>query len=78
MKYKNLGITSLKVSQICLGTMTFGDQTSEKESFQIMDFVKNHGVNFFDTAEMYPTYPKKETQGNSERIIGNWIKKKKK
>ncbi len=77
MKYKNLGITSLKVSQICLGTMTFGDQTSEKESFQIMDFVKNHGVNFFDTAEMYPTYPKKETQGNSERIIGNWIKKKK-
>ena len=77
MKYKNLGPTSLKVSQVCLGTMTFGDQTSEKDSFQIMDFVKNRGVNFFDTAEMYPTYPKKETQGNSERIIGNWIKKKK-
>ena len=77
MKYNNLGATSLKVSRICLGTMTFGEQTSEKESNLMMDFAKNRGINFFDTAEMYPTYPKKITQGDSERIIGNWIKKKK-
>ena len=78
MKYKLLGDTSLKVSKFCLGTMSFGEQNSEVESFQIMDFANENGINFFDTAEMYPTYPKKETQGDSERIIGNWIKKKKK
>ena len=77
MKYNNLGLTSLKVSEICLGTMTFGEQTSKNEAFKIMDIANNNGINFFDTAEMYPSYPKKETQGNSERILGNWIKKKK-
>mgnify|MGYP001295001688 CR=1 FL=1 len=77
MKYNNLGITNLKVSQICLGTMTFGEQNSQNESFKLMDLANDKGINFFDTAEMYPTYPKKETQGNSERIIGNWINKKK-
>ena len=77
MKYKILGNTSLKVSKCCLGTMTFGQQNSEKESFEIMDYANENGVNFFDTAEMYPTYPKKETQGDTERIIGNWINKKK-
>jgi len=71
MKYNNLGITNLKVSQICLGTMTFGEQNSQNESFKLMDLANDKGINFFDTAEMYPTYPKKETQGNSERIIGN-------
>lgn len=76
MKFNKLGNTELKVSRICLGTMTFGDQTSEKESFRIMDFANSKGVNFFDTAEMYPTYPKKETHGNSERIIGKWLKKR--
>jgi aryl-alcohol dehydrogenase-like predicted oxidoreductase len=77
MKYKSLGNTSLSVSKICLGTMTFGEQNSEKDSFKIMDYANEHGVNFFDTAEMYPTYPRKETQGDSERIIGKWINKKK-
>ena len=78
MQYKVLGNTSLKVSKMCLGTMTFGEQNSEKDSFKIMDHAKEYGVNFFDTAEMYPTYPRKETQGDSERIIGKWINKKKK
>ncbi len=57
--------------------MTFGEQNSEKESFKIMDFASENGINFIDTAEMYPTYPKRETQGDSERIIGKWINKKK-
>ena len=77
MRYNKLGTTSLKVSKICLGTMTFGEQNSEKESFKIMDCALSNGINFFDTAEMYPTYPRKKTQGDSERIIGNWMNKKK-
>ena len=77
MKYKNLGTSNLIVSEICLGTMTFGEQVSEKESFNLMDYANEKGINFFDTAEMYPVYPKKETQGDSEKIIGKWIKNKK-
>jgi len=77
MKYRKLGTTSLDVSAICLGTMTFGEQTSQMEGFEQMDYAVEMGVNFFDTAEMYPTYPKKETCGNSEEIIGNWLKTKK-
>ena len=60
MKYKNLGTTNLKVSKICLGTMTFGEQNNKKESFNMMDYAFSKGVNFFDTAEMYPVYPKKK------------------
>ena len=77
MKYKNLGKTQTKVSEICLGTMTFGEQNSEEESVQQMNFAFNKGVNFFDTAEIYPIYPRKETHGNTEKIIGNWLKEKK-
>jgi len=77
MKYKNLGNTKLKVSEICLGTMTFGEQNSQEQSYELMNYATGKGVNFFDTAEMYPIYPKKKTQGDSERIIGNWIKQKK-
>ena len=77
MKYKKLGITNLNVSRICLGTMTFGEQNSETEAFEQMDYAYNKGVNFFDTAEMYPIYPKQKTYGKSEEIIGNWIKKNK-
>ena len=77
MKYKKLGTTDVKVSVICLGTMTFGEQNSEDEASSLMNFAYEKGVNFFDTAEMYPVYPKKETQGKSEEIIGNWIKNKK-
>ena len=77
MRYSKLGFTNLKVSKICLGTMTFGEQNSQTQAFEIMDFAYDSGVNFIDTAEMYPSYPKKETYGLSEKIIGNWIKSKK-
>jgi len=77
MKFKKLGNTNLKVSSICLGTMTWGEQNNQTEAFEQMDYAMNQGVNFFDTAEMYPAYPKKETYGKSEEIIGNWLKTKK-
>ena len=77
MKYKKLGVTDLEVSAICLGTMTFGEQNSQSESFEQMDYAVERGVNFFDTAEIYPAYPKKETYGKSEEITGNWLKIKK-
>ena len=57
--------------------MTFGEQNSKEESEKLMDYAYEKGINFYDTAEMYPVYPKKETQGKSELIIGDWIKKKK-
>ena len=77
MKYRKLGTTSLNVSAICLGTMTFGEQNSQLEGFEQMDYAAERGVNFIDTAEMYPVYPKKETCGKSEEIIGDWLKTKK-
>ena len=73
MKYRKLGITNLDVSVICLGTMTFGEQNSESDAFHQMDYAYEKGINFFDTAEMYPVYPKKETSGKTEEIIGNWF-----
>ena len=75
--YNNLGYSELKVSNICLGTMTFGEQTSQEEAFKILDFAYSSGINFIDTAEMYPIYPKANTQGLTEKIIGEWVKKKK-
>ena len=75
--YKNLGNSNLKVSNICLGTMTFGEQTNQNEANDIMDFAFENGINFIDTAEMYPIYPKAETQGLTEKIIGEWMLKKK-
>ena len=77
MKYKKLGNSDIKVSKLCLGTMTFGEQNSKKESFQLMNYAFERGINFIDTAEIYPIYPKKETSGKSEEIIGDWIKEKK-
>jgi aryl-alcohol dehydrogenase-like predicted oxidoreductase len=77
LSYSKLGESDLNVSKICLGTMTFGEQTSKKEAFKIMDYAFERGINFFDTAEMYPVYPRESTHGNSERIIGDWIKSKK-
>ncbi len=77
MKFKNLSNSDLKVSSICLGTMTFGEQTSKNKAFELMDYSSEKGVNFFDTAEMYPVYPKKETYGETEKIIGEWIQSKK-
>ena len=75
MNYKKLGNTDLKVSTICLGTITWGEQNTEKEGFEQMDFALDHGVNFWDTAELYSIPPKEETFGHTEIIIGNWLKK---
>jgi aryl-alcohol dehydrogenase-like predicted oxidoreductase len=75
MKMNRLGRTDILVSEICLGTMTWGSQNSEAEAFAQMDYSLERGVNFFDTAELYPTTPlSKETYGNTEEIIGNWLK----
>jgi len=72
-----LGITDLEVSKICLGTMTWGQQNTQEEGFEQMDYALDMGINFFDTAEMYAVPPKKETQGSTETIIGNWFKERK-
>ena len=77
MNYKNLGNTDLKVSTICLGTMTWGEQNSQKEAFEQMNYALNCGVNFFDAAEIYPSPCKEETYGETERIIGNWFNQNK-
>ncbi|MGX5736789.1 aldo/keto reductase [Bosea thiooxidans] len=74
MEYRRLGRTDLKVSMICLGTMTWGEQNTEAEGHAQMDYAVEQGVNFFDTAELYSIPPKPETQGSTERIIGNWFK----
>ena len=66
----------MKVSNICLGTMTFGEQNSKKDSLKIMDFAFEKGINFFDTAEMYPTYPRKETQGDWRELLVIGLKEK--
>jgi len=73
MEYSVLGQTSLRVSKICLGTMTFGEQNTEAEGHWQMDYALDQGVNFFDTAEMYPVPSRQETQGTTERIIGSWF-----
>ena len=78
MNYKNLGNTELKVSTICLGTMTWGEQNTQNEAFEQMDYSLDNGVNFWDTAELYAVPPKAETYGHTETIIGNWFEKTKK
>lgn len=76
MKYNNLGRTGISVSEICLGTMTWGTQNTEAEAHEQMDFAVDQGVNFFDTAELYPTTPvSAETQGRTEDYIGTWFQK---
>ena len=77
MKYRYIGKSGLKVSPICLGTMTFGTQTpDEKVAFEIMDKVYDAGVNFFDTAELYPVPPSAKLAGLTEEIVGRWLKTK--
>ena len=75
MKYTTLAGTDIKVSKICLGTMTFGNQNTESEGFDQMDLALEKGVNFFDTAELYPVPANAKTQGETERIMGNWFHK---
>lgn len=75
MKMNELGRTGIRVSEICLGTMTFGEQTPQADGFAQMDMAVEAGVNFFDTAEMYPTNPvQASTQGRTEEIVGAWLK----
>jgi aryl-alcohol dehydrogenase-like predicted oxidoreductase len=77
MQYRYIGTTGLRVSPICMGTMTFGTQTpDEKVAFEIMDKAYDAGVNFFDTAELYPVPPEAELAGITEEIIGRWLKTK--
>ena len=78
MNYKKLGNTDLNVSTICLGTMTWGEQNTQCEGFDQMNFALDQGVNFWDTAEIYSIPPKAETFGDTEIIIGNWFKENKK
>ena len=78
MNYKKLGNTDIDVSTICLGTMTWGEQNTQEEAFQQMDYALDQGVNFWDTAELYSVPPKAETYGHTEIIIGNWFKQNKK
>jgi aryl-alcohol dehydrogenase-like predicted oxidoreductase len=73
MRQRPLGRTGLAVSQICLGTMTWGQQNTEAEGHAQMDYAVAQGINFFDTAELYAIPPKPETQGSTERIVGTWI-----
>ena len=78
MNYRKLGNTDLEVSTICLGTMTWGEQNTQREGFEQMDYALDQGVNFWDTAELYAVPPKAETFGHTETIIGNWFEKNKK
>jgi aryl-alcohol dehydrogenase-like predicted oxidoreductase len=73
MQYTTLPNTDLKVSKLCLGTMTWGQQNSEAEAHGQLDFAMEQGINFIDTAEMYPIPGRRETQGSTEQIIGNWL-----
>ncbi len=74
MEYRELGRTGVKVSALCLGTMTWGEQNTEAEGHAQMDYALAAGINFFDTSEMYAVPPKPDTQGSTERIIGTWFK----
>lgn len=74
MLYTTLPNTDIKVSKICLGTMTFGQQNTENETHEQLNYAISKGINFIDTAEMYPVPGKKETQGNTEKFIGTWLK----
>ena len=78
MNYKKLGNTNLDVSTICLGTMTWGEQNTQEDGFEQMNYALDQGVNFWDTAELYAIPPKKNTYGKTEEVIGNWFKKTKK
>ena len=74
MEYRQLGKSNLKVSALCLGTMTFGEQNSEVDAHAQLDLAVSRGVNFIDAAEMYPVPPRAETQGRTESYIGSWLK----
>ena len=74
MDFVQLGQSDLNVSKVCLGTMTFGDQNTQAEAYEQLDYAVAQGINFIDTAEMYPVPPKAETYTRTETIIGHWLK----
>lgn len=76
MDFRYIGNSGLRVSSICMGTMTFGSTTSKDEAFKIMDKAYDRGINFFDTAEIYPVPPKKSYEGTTEKFVGEWLKTK--
>jgi aryl-alcohol dehydrogenase-like predicted oxidoreductase len=76
MQYCGIAHTDLKVSRICLGTMTWGEQNSEAEAHNQLDYALEQGINFIDAAEMYPVPPRSETQGLTEQYIGSWLKQR--
>ncbi|WP_456375139.1 NADP(H)-dependent aldo-keto reductase [Thiolapillus sp.] len=76
MDYRPLGNTDIRVSALCLGTMTWGEQNTRKEAHAQLDYALDQGINFLDTAEMYPVPARAETQGATESIIGDWLKKR--
>jgi len=78
MNFKKLGNTDLKVSTICLGTMTWGEQNTKKDAFEQMDYALDQGINFFDTAELYAVPMKSDTRGKTSQFIGEWFLKTKK
>jgi aryl-alcohol dehydrogenase-like predicted oxidoreductase len=78
MQYTKLGKTGIDVSRVCLGTMTWGEQNSEAQGHEQMDYAVDKGVNFFDTAELYAVPTSKDTYGKTEEIIGTWFASRKK
>jgi aryl-alcohol dehydrogenase-like predicted oxidoreductase len=74
MKYTIIPNTNLSISKVCLGTMTFGEQNTESEAHEQLSYAVSQGINFIDTAEMYPIAARKETLGSTERFIGSWLK----
>ncbi|MDO6617911.1 MULTISPECIES: NADP(H)-dependent aldo-keto reductase [unclassified Shewanella] len=76
MEYQRIAHSSLDVSKICLGTMTWGEQNTQAQAFAQMDYAIGRGINFIDTAEMYPVPPSADTQGETERIIGHYLKQR--
>lgn len=77
MQYQILPSTDMNVSRVCLGTMTWGQQNSEPEAHEQLDYAVDQGINFIDTAEMYPVPPNAKTQGKTEKYLGTWLKKQK-
>ena len=77
MQKNQLGKSDMQVSEICLGTMNFGEQNTQQEAFDQLDLAQDRGVNFLDTAELYPSPPREETQGRTEEIIGAWLQNRK-
>ena len=75
MQFSPLGRTGLNVSRVCLGTMTWGQQNTEDQAHEQMDYAVSQGVNFFDTAELYAVPTSQSTQGKTEEFIGSWFKK---